>query len=200
MKKLIMLETTDKQATLQDFHEWKLVMLDNKIRYIEQNMIGDEFKFVNLYLIDTDTEIKEGDIMLFDNIIIEKHFNWKDKSQCYKILSSTNNSAKLDLPQLSEQSIKLAIDYFNRTGKREVEVAIEEYESNALYNYGVKVSSYRRMKRNVEGKVDITIPEENDKTGEYFDLLKKFTKDFSLYRGIQILDSEILDWIELNLK
>lgn len=67
------------------------------------------------------------------------------------------------LPLLSEQSLKLAIDYFNRTGKREVEMEVEEiHEKIAIYNFamGLDEEVISKIKFNPEGKVDITLPQE----------------------------------------
>lgn len=164
MKKLVMLETSQ-YSDIQ-------IKLDGKLHLEDGSSIALK-SYAHFYLIDTDTEIKEGDwyidlSMRTSNYglhkcdskrleTISKHF----KGQFAVVLTSTDNIE--NIPQLSEQSIKLAIDYFNRTGKREVEVDVEEiHEKIAIYNFamGLDEEVISKIKFNPEGKVDITLPEE----------------------------------------
>jgi hypothetical protein len=83
------------------------------------------------------------------------------------IASASGFNQKIDklttLPLLSESSIKLAIDYYNRTSKKEVEVEVEEiHEKIVIYNFamGIDEEVISKIKLNPEGKVDITLPQE----------------------------------------
>lgn len=106
------------------------------------------------------------------------------------------------LLQLSDSSIKLAIDYFNRTGKKEIEVEIETIDklhnqfsgANAQWNEKV-------IKLNPEGKVDITIHEEKLYSKEDILNLLNFVNDKlpDLYSRFSP-EEEFNIWIKQNLK
>lgn len=157
--------------------------------------LGDRLKHYHFYLIDTDAEIKEGSYY-FSNQSIRKcikvnkglypyiHLNkkreeigdfytWRGNVIALTGVAKNPDNIKVNLPLLSEQSIKLAIDYLNRTGKKEVEVKVdmtkrgddnfwlEYYKQNETgINNPDNFKYIPKLKLNSEGRVDITIPEE----------------------------------------
>jgi len=72
------------------------------------------------------------------------------------------------ISQLSEQSIKLLIDYYNKNGKMpdEVEVKTENYNKHVEHGSIAYGGWIKRIKLNPQGTVDIIIPEEKMYTRE----------------------------------
>lgn len=217
MKKLIMLETINSTVKIQKDKD-----LDTLSYFEEDEWIidGEDFIGINLYLIDTDAEIEEDDYYIgsenkiiytskeiyYDLFSILKDANnsicWKSKG---KILASTDKS--LNLPIISEYSIKLAIDYFNRIGKKEIEVEIEEkienevlWSANGLSHGANNYGKPRIPKLNQEGKVDITIPEEKMYSREK--VINLCTNAYQ--RGLEdkedYFSHDISNWLKENLK
>ena len=150
--KLILLKTTDKT---------NIILGDNLLINISGAFRGSNY---HLYVIDESAEIKEG-----DNIILNGNLNkclgrtknnskhltdWQKTSKAFKIIASTQQLE--GIPQLSKSSIKLAIDYINRTGEKEVEVKIIKHYLNVYDDF----DSESKETFFIEDIVDIAIPEE----------------------------------------
>ena len=138
-------------------------------------------KSFHLYLIDPNAEIKEGSYYI-SNQAIRKcvrisdsknypyiHLNSKKEeigdfhTWSGNVLATTHKGKNIDnvdinLPQLSEQSIKLLVDYYNKNNKMPDEVEVE----NAYYDWDDETRTKDRLYNltNSQGEVDITIPEE----------------------------------------
>jgi hypothetical protein len=171
---------------------------------------GDKVKYHNIYLVDTEAEVKEGDWFIKDGIVCqcnetiqnelgcipdnEIYCNTQtyfDKRNCIKITATTNSSLRslfegqevLEEPYpLSEQSIKLLVDYYNDNGTMPDEIEVEEKfggtafvqtskpatdkeRLRGCYDDGSQILGYYEdltagIKLNSKGEVDITIPEE----------------------------------------
>jgi hypothetical protein len=146
----------------------------------------------HIYLTDETAEIKEGDWILFKTSIKPLLVDGKvltpdmlDLPQWKKIIASTDKS--LGLPLLSEQSISLLIEYYNKNGKMPESVEVKS-EKMALYGRillpcspynnesNSDMSIYRDyIKPNSKGEVDISIPEDRMYTKEEIkSLFEKF--------------------------
>lgn len=149
----------------------------------------------HFYLIDLEAEIKEGDhawctetneIIQVSEVIQEQHkyrdtngkthYDNFDPWKWYKIICSTDKS--LDVPQLSAQSIKLLIDYYNKNGKMPDEVAVVKPKDESICRCGIPKSEHLYEKEGVvynkyrhpfvpvntttnsQGTVEITISED----------------------------------------
>lgn len=173
-----MLETTDKTKIIKCAVDNYLHLYENYGDAFESNYYGKD-KYIHLYLIDTDAEIKEGNwyiniSMRTSNYGLHKYdskrletISKQFKGQFAVIITSTDKSLNISL--LSDQSIKLAIDYFNKTSKKEVEVEVEyidngyEVDMEGIGGMDLGDTCWMEkleLKLNSEGKVDITIPEE----------------------------------------
>lgn len=105
----------------------------------------------DIILIDTETEIAEGDLYLVDDINIHicekivsktiystKGLGINKNDNCHKIISSTNKSH--NLPQLSPQPIKLLINYYNghKCMPESVEIELEDVGTEDKYVFAIK--------------------------------------------------------------
>lgn len=109
--------------------------------------------------------------------------------QGVEMLSSHNKS----LPLLSEQSVKLLIDYYNREGKMPESVEIETDDEPVTDGDWEK---YSTIKLNSKGEVDLLIPEEKMYTkDEVIELCKS-----AFITGSRLNDLVFDDWIKENLK
>lgn len=101
-----------KQVTQQDYHDFRLVEIDGKPHYVEQNMVGEEMDFIELYVISNDNEIKEGDWMYANSLnkVIQCTDNSMHDRQdlAKKIIATTDKS--LGLPEPSQGFIKKFIE------------------------------------------------------------------------------------------
>lgn len=174
--KIIILETTNKSASypaiIKQYSSGKLI----------SGLTSQKDKICHFYLIDESAEIKEGDWYIdlskkTSNYGLHKcdseriaSLSNQFKGKFAKIIASTDKLAlgsyqghfeDIDctnyLPQLSEQSIQLLIDYYNKNGKMPDEVEVNfEYKNKPMSDLFIE----RKIKLNSEGTVDITIPEE----------------------------------------
>lgn len=114
----------------------------------------------NIYLIDETAEIKDDKYRYFESsngmIKVVTDMNVKTIGKYYKIIASTD--ASLGLPLLSEESIKLLIDYYNKNGKMPESVEVEQnvYKAQSADYY----DAVGGIKLNSEGTVDISIPKD----------------------------------------
>lgn len=154
--------------------------------------LGIKNKPQHLYLIDTNAEIKG---YYHDSILNAiRHTGgaeYEQNSITNTVISTTNKS--LNLPLFSEQSIKLAIDYFNRIGKKEVEICAE-----IIIGENNKTGSKWHPNYNIY--YDITIQEEKMYSKEeVIKLLNKLNNTLNISdeseRGYQTLE----EWIDKNL-
>jgi len=159
-----------------------------------------------IYLIDEDAEIKEGDWCYNNKIGLGNYFvdaennthdiictkgitypfstpkyifkvicctdkflGWTNIGSCEKgrIIGNKVNGSngclfRSLLPQLSEQSIILLIDYYNKNSKMPDEVKVRDHLDGCIWNIQSKefLNKPLELKLNSEGTVDITIPEE----------------------------------------
>ena len=160
--------------------------------------------YQHIYLIDSNVKIKEGDRCINNNQDTLYQPNCLgDLSGWNKIICSTDKSInhkdkddeilrRCQLSYLSEQSVKLLIDYYNKNGKMLDEVDVE-------FTEGFYEGVLNILKLNSQGTVDITIPEEKMYSRkEVESLFIKFrmdTRDFNT----EIFDDELEDWIDKNL-
>lgn len=196
---------------------------------------GDKVKYHHLYIVDLEAEIKIGDHCIMEDVLMNPVIVQTEADRCnnhptispycFKVICSTDKlidgwDYKNDipggdhynkfLPQLSEQSIKLLIDYYNKYKKMpdEVEIIIhkEEYPGkDDPCDYCIEVDTML----NPQGTVDVTIPEDS-----IINLLKKafiagveFTSEGSNgeHPGIHdsymidCINSEFNEWIKQNL-
>lgn len=131
------------------------------------NPIDDSMLPQNIYLIDESAEIKEKGTWMYSSLLntIDQYGRiprFMDKWS--KIIASTDNTinhkdsddeilGRCQIPYLSEQSIKLLIDYYNKNGKMPDEVEIEIVARLKGYpKYEIKLNS--------QGTIDINIPKE----------------------------------------
>lgn len=228
--KVIMLETT-KEANSNSII---LRECDNKLIF-NTPKIFFHGKVIEFYLIDESAEIIEGDWCLCDDRmnIYELHqfFVGRCKSiengwinvidgqgenpdWTHKIIASTDKSLTslfggqevLDFPYiLSEQSIKLLIDYYNKNGKMPDEVEVEtkmkphigEILDDSYPDF--VIDEFNTIKLNSEGTVDITILEENMYSREeIISIIKNCCEACDSEGGLRW--DELDEWISKNLK
>lgn len=198
--KIVMLETTNESNIILGIN--LLVNIPGKIR-------GTKF---HIYLIDESAEIKEGDwcIHLPTNKLVQSSYNRKD-NYLQKIIAltdsleitmdyhgeSTTEEDKIcyseNLPQLSEQSIKLLLDYCNQNGKMPEYVEVEEQYDTYGWIGNVKLNS--------QNQVDMTIPEEKVYSRkEVEELFERYFKDNVTSHKIgDILKNKGRIWLNKNL-
>ena len=201
--KVIMLETTKDIKEMQG----SIIMRNNRLftcnelnSAIAHKKLHTDRTF-ELYLIDESAEIKEG-IYFYDSESNEVHKSFGllnglilisenspigcNPSFCSKIIASTQQLE--GIPQLSEQSIKLLVDYYNKNGKMPEFVDIN---SN-------KTFTTEYIELNCYGKVNITIPEKKMYSREeVVNLLNKFKQEF-LQSG-NAYNEEFINFIKQNL-
>jgi hypothetical protein len=188
--KIVMLETTDKSNIVK--------VLEDTISYTTTSNIPGG-KFQHFYLIDPNVEIKIGDYQ-YDYSLNEISINIGQGVSDAKIIATTdkaliykceccNGTGIIEgepcrtciggdtgkLPQLSKQSIKLLIDYYNKNDKLPDEVEVEDeklYSFEAADEFDEMGYCGNRIKLNPQGEVDITISEVLYKNSEGINHLK----------------------------
>ena len=201
--KIVMLETTDKSN----------ISLGNSGKgLIYHESIKPDYSkrtYQNFYLIDPNAEIELNDYyytketnQIFQAYCESLVEGANNLNNCCKIIATSDKELNIFypcnqpecgkqkchcytdlLPQLSNQSKLLLIDYYNREGKIPDEVEIKEE------NYCTKLPSFedpsglfsQRIKLNPQGEVDINITEEKMYSREEVDDLIRFMK---AHRGI----------------
>jgi len=172
-----------------------------------------------LYLTNPNAKIEVGDYFIKDKMVCqcnettqnelgcipdnEVYCNTQtyfDRRNCVKIIATTNSSLRilfegqevLEEPYpLSEQSIKLLVDYYNRKGKMPDEVEVNfEYINKPMSDLFLD----KTIKLNSKGEVDIIIPEEKMYSREEVETLLT-------NMGIDALlpEEEVDEWINENL-
>lgn len=200
----------------------------------DRGTIGNFSKemYQNIYLIDETAEIRDADwyIVLVNELMEIHQRGKKDKSGirfiegnswikgCKKIISSTDPS--LGLPLLSEQSIKLLIDYYNKNGKMLESVNIEEdliptlmegrrWDDKEASKPDGNRSFYMKseIKLNSRGTIDISISEKKMYSKEEVEeiIINSNRSILELYANDTDVDENDLfemsfKWIKENLK
>jgi hypothetical protein len=147
---------------------------------------GDKVEYYHIYLTDPNAEIKGWYYDSFLNGI--RHTGGSDYTQntiTDLIIASTDKA--LELPQLSEQSIKLLINYYNENSKMPDEVEVESKNNWTTEIDGDLIDStfIPEIKLNPQGTVDITIPEDRLFTKEEMELSFQAGNEFGLYMDEQ---------------
>ena len=162
--KPILLEINDNNPSMKG----DIILVDNFLTIAEIDDIGN--KNFNIYLINPEVEIKEGDWYIDDcgevrkSITSDKEY-WSRRKDYNKIIASTDsslitgytvdfNSKEIYFPQLSEQAIKLLIDYYNKNGCMPEFIEVEtggnhleflEYCSNNGFSYDESFGWYETL-------------------------------------------------------
>lgn len=171
---------------------------------------NDFFTFYHLYLIDTEANTAASD--WFHNKHDNKIGQYGD--QCppqspyvNKVIASTDktlrtggntrrreNGISTPLPLLSEQSIKLIVDYYNENSELpdEVDIMTEVKYGKIITDISETRSTYEIIKLNSRGEVDIIIPEERVYSlSEILSNIESFSKRLCDYDKDEYYDTEI---------
>lgn len=196
--KVIMLPTEDKTNVGLVIKEWDEMPenIEHELGTLEivfpLHVNQKYYKCQHLYLIDPNAEIKEDDWCFNNNdptgrVVQANKSNLSSIQEWWNKIIATTDKLPLEpyqghykdvdctnyIPQLSEQSINLLVDYYNKNGKMpdEVEVDTRYFHGNGYYDEseldGSQKELYSLMKEiklNHQGEVDITVPEERTYT------------------------------------
>jgi hypothetical protein len=197
----------------------KLFTRDGVLEYIDDGgcNIGLDLPIwqpYHLYLIYPNVGIKVDDwcIRFEDNKIFQSEHPYSGnlhKGLIAKIIATTNRDLRslfegqevLEEPySLSEQSIKLLVDYYNQNNKLP-----DEFEVETWWETNNQFADIEHIKLNSQGDVDITIPEEKMYSKEEVkQLISKSVKDVSFEvtprEDMKIWLDKTIEWIKQNIK
>ncbi|MFW6243264.1 MAG: hypothetical protein ACOC2W_03805 [bacterium] len=161
-----------KVITKSDFDDWKLVLIDNQILFIESNMIGEKLQLIDLFLTSPVKLFNVGDYVFNNKFIGTQGFNKIidiDEEQSSVLVASINDeftdnwviddiekifassNIEHDQPQLSFDAISDMMAYHGDNGSLPELVMVE----NQITLNG---PSFNSIKLN-DGMVDITLKE-----------------------------------------
>jgi hypothetical protein len=165
---------------------------------------------VDILLVATELNVTDGD-WVYDGVLVYQVFGTptpKDYSWS-KVIFSTNKDHHT--PQLSDQSIKLLIDYYNeyKCMPESVDVEIIEGEDYLAGFYGgneIWAAYPDKLKLNQQGGIEITIPENeiedtlnafkeaSDKLMNKFKVIDHLYTKEQIYQMLEECDSTRLTW------
>jgi hypothetical protein len=169
------------------------------------------------------SKIKEGDWFINSRGLIfktDKNYIEERDEYCLKthekIITTTNPNLLIGLTEKSSDGIKynhLPI-YVSSIPQQFIEHFISEYnKGNVISSVEVELeeeiaewvgpfdpnATEINLKLNQQNEISIVIPEKITNLNNIKEILIKFKNDFSLHRGIQIMESDVDTWINNNL-
>jgi hypothetical protein len=176
---------------------------ENEYTPVEFNIVSESYVSNGQYVLFnsvngikniTKCRSTDNNVFHFEN----GQFSYKDNSHYHKIIATTNT--ELSLPLLSTTTIAQIVNMYNSHDKLNkgdgyingfyIWVECTETPNKGRFDTDVydNVVLY-------DNNVNIRLKEVLLNDNDLIKILRDFTNDFSLYRGVQILEHDIIKWV-----